>query len=87
MSKELNEDEIDETMDLLGNNYANSILHILRFKTISGSFRTYMFKPELSPLCWWTSHAHFLHKKTIDLITLLLTVVASSAGVESFFNI
>jgi len=48
-----------------------------------------MFKPEVlntvSPLCWWTSEAHFLHKETIDLITQLLT--ASSAGVESFFNI
>ena len=85
MSKKLNEDEIEEIMDLLGNNYPNSIPDILRFKTISGSFKTYMFKPEVSQICWWTSYAHFLHKKIIDLITLLLTAVASSAGVQSFF--
>ena len=81
MSKKLYEDEIEEVMYLLGNNYPNYIRYIVRFKTISGSFKTYMFNPEVSPLCWWTSHAHFLHKKTIDLITLLLKAVASSAGV------
>ena len=48
-----------------------------------------MFKPKVlnlvSPLCWQTSH--FLHKETIDLITQLLTAVASSAGVERVFSI
>ena len=49
-----------------------------------------MFKHEVlnsvSSLCWWTSQDHFLHKETIDLITQLLTDVASSAGVERVFS-
>ena len=73
MGKKLNEDEIDEAMDLLSNNYQNSIPDILHFKTISGLFKTYMFKYEVlnsvSSLCWLASQAHFLHKETIDLIT------------------
>ena len=85
IGKKLNEDEIDEVMNLLGSNYPNFIPNILHFKTISGSIKTYIFKPELlnsvSPLCWWTSQSLFLHKETIDLIIQLLTAVASSTGV------
>ena len=51
MSKKLNEDEIEEAMDLFGNNYQNSISDIMYFKTISGSLQPEVLN-SVSQLCW-----------------------------------
>jgi len=88
---QLEEKQNEEAMDFVLAYHSDILPDILKYKANAHPFKEYMFSEtavsdSVHPLTWWKSICKDITSETMEVVNQLHTAVASSAGVESFFN-
>lgn len=82
-------DETEIAMEFASKRCTNGMPQILSFKAQVEPFSRYLFSEDVldktHPLIWWKS-IDSLAPQLLDLVTMLFSAVASSAGVERIFS-
>jgi hypothetical protein len=77
-------------MEFVAHEYPLAVPQIICFKAKLQPFSQFMFHNDVvgsvSPLAWWMAQAKQLNPDMLNLIKMLFTTVASSAGVERIFS-
>ena len=86
----LTAEAIDRAENYVEENFPQFLSTLMRYRGKSMPFKHMHFKPDvvntLSPLAWWQNSSGDI-KDCMMVPTQLHTAVASSAGIESLFNL